>query len=64
MGVTARELDVLRLLAQRRTNPEIARILTISPRTAKSHVEHLLTKTGRRSRVELGELAIEHGLGD
>ena len=62
-GVTAREVDVLALLAGRLTNREIADRLSISPRTVKSHVERLLAKTGRRDRVELGELAAEVGLG-
>lgn len=56
-GVTAREVDVLRLLANRLTNREIADKLTVAPSTVKSHVERLLAKTGRRSRVELAELA-------
>ena len=62
MGVTDRELDVLALLGRRMTNPEIAVQLSISPRTVKSHVEHLLAKTGRVNRFELGELAVETDL--
>lgn len=56
-GITKREFDVLNLLGRRLTNREIADELTVSPATVKSHVERLLTKTGRRNRVELGELA-------
>jgi DNA-binding CsgD family transcriptional regulator len=43
-GLTERELDVLRLLGQGKTNPEIAAALFISPRTAGVHVTHILRK--------------------
>ncbi|MDW3214962.1 MAG: AAA family ATPase [Ilumatobacteraceae bacterium] len=56
-GVTAREYEVLQLLADRRTNREIATELVVAPSTVKTHVERLLAKTGRRNRIELGELA-------
>ena len=55
--LTGREYEVLRLLADRPTNRELADRLTISPATVKSHVERLLRKTGRRNRGELAELA-------
>ena len=50
--LTPRELEVYELLMQGRTNPEIARILYISPATTKVHVRHILRKLGVRSRVE------------
>lgn len=64
MGVTGREVDVLCHLAEGLTNKAIAERLFISPRTVKSHVEHLLAKTVLESRVQLASLAISHGLTD
>ena len=62
-GVTSREADVLALLAQGLANQAIADRLYLAPRTVKTHVEHLLAKTGRTSRVQLAALAIAEGLG-
>ncbi len=59
-GVTAREMDVLRLLGEQLPNVDIARRLVISPRTVEKHVERLLAKTARASRHELAELAALH----
>jgi DNA-binding CsgD family transcriptional regulator len=52
-GVTAREADVLRLVAEGLANKEIATRLYLSPRTIEKHVESLLRKTGARSRTQL-----------
>jgi DNA-binding CsgD family transcriptional regulator len=52
-GITAREADVLRLIADGLTNKEIAARLRLSPRTVEKHVESLLRKTGTRSRTGL-----------
>jgi DNA-binding CsgD family transcriptional regulator len=52
-GITDREADVLRLIGQGLANKEIAAKLGVSPRTVEKHVESLLRKTGRRTRVEL-----------
>lgn len=60
-GITAREMDVLRLLGERLPNLEIAHRLVISPRTVEKHVERLLTKTASASRRELAALAARHG---
>jgi DNA-binding CsgD family transcriptional regulator len=51
--LSARELDVARLVASGATNREIAEQLVISPKTASSHVEHILAKlgVGRRSEI-------------
>ena len=46
-GITARELEVLELLARGLTNKQIAETLFISEKTARVHVSHLLTKLGR-----------------
>jgi len=52
-GITAREREVLVLVAAGRTYAEIAVALTISEKTVSTHVSHLLAKTGARNRVEL-----------
>jgi len=57
LGVTVREADVLRLVAQGLANKEIATRLYLSPRTIEKHVESLLRKTGARSRTQLVTLA-------
>ena len=52
-----------RLLAQGLTYREISGALSISERTVGSHVEHVMTKLGIRSRARVAVWAIEHGLG-
>ena len=52
-GITAREADVLRLVAGGLANKQIAARLDLSPRTVEKHVESLLRKTGARSRTGL-----------
>jgi non-specific serine/threonine protein kinase len=56
-GLTPREAEVLRLLAERQTDREIAAALAISHRTAQRHVSNLLGKLGVGSRREAGEIA-------
>ncbi len=53
MGVTAREYDVLTLVATGLTNAEVARRLVLSPRTVDTHVANLLAKTGSDGRRDL-----------
>lgn len=61
-GLTAREIEVLRLIAQGYTNAEIAERLVISVKTVETHKAHIMEKLGRRSRVELVRYALEKGL--
>jgi DNA-binding CsgD family transcriptional regulator len=53
---------VARLVAQGRTNREIGEALVISSGTARTHVEHVLTKLDVRSRAEIAAWAVAHGL--
>lgn len=63
LGVlTAREKEVLVLVAEGRSNKDIAAHLVISERTARTHVSHLLAKMGLSSRTQAALLAIKEGL--
>jgi DNA-binding CsgD family transcriptional regulator/tetratricopeptide (TPR) repeat protein len=57
-GLTVREYEVLRLLADRLGNREIADRLHLSPRTVEKHVSSLITKTGLPNRIALSEFAV------
>jgi len=62
LGLTPRETEVLALLADGRSNPEIAEQLFISPKTASVHVSNILTKLEVDSRGEAAALAHRRGL--
>jgi predicted ATPase/DNA-binding CsgD family transcriptional regulator len=53
LGISEREFDVVRLVAEGLSNKEIARRLHVSVRTVESHVRHVLTKTGLVNRTQL-----------
>jgi DNA-binding CsgD family transcriptional regulator len=61
-GLTAREEQVIKLVAAGQTNAAIARTLTISERTVDRHVANIYTKLGLSSRAAATAFAYEHGL--
>lgn len=60
--LTARETEVLRLVAEGLTNDEIAQRLYLSPATARTHVSRAMTKLAARDRAQLVVFAYESGL--
>ena len=60
--LTARELEILRLLALGHTNAEIGHQLYLSIRTVESHRAHIQNKLRRSTRAELVRYALDHGL--
>lgn len=63
-GLTAREVDVLRLAARGCSNAEMAGELNVSPKTIGNHLEHIYTKTGARNRAMVALFAAQHSLLD
>ena len=61
-GLTAREAEVLRLIAEGQTNKAIAATLVISDHTVARHVQNMLHKLGFSSRASLAAFAVEQGL--
>ncbi len=61
-GLTAREGDVLALLAHGLPNKGIARQLGISPKTVSNHIEHIYTKLDVTNRAAAAMRAMQHGL--
>jgi non-specific serine/threonine protein kinase len=62
-GLTARETDVLRLIAAGCTSQEIAERLVISIHTVERHITHIYQKLGVRGRAEAVAFAFTHGIG-
>jgi DNA-binding NarL/FixJ family response regulator len=61
-GLTAREVEVLRLVAEGLTNEQVAERLIISPRTVEKHLESIYGKLGVSSRTAATRFAVEHQL--
>jgi DNA-binding NarL/FixJ family response regulator len=62
--LTARESEVLRLIAAGKSNREIARALFVSEATVKTHVNRIFAKTGSRDRAHAVSYAFTHGYAD
>jgi len=61
-GLTARELEILRVLATGKTNREIAETLVISDHTVRRHIQNIFAKLGVSSRAAATAFAFRHGL--
>ena len=61
-GLTAREIEVLILLARGMSNKQIAERLVITPKTAGNHVEHIYAKIDASNRAAAAMFAVQHGL--
>jgi DNA-binding NarL/FixJ family response regulator len=61
-GLTAREVDVLRLIAAGRSNQQIADTLVLSIKTVQRHAANIYAKIGAHSRVDAAAYALRHGL--
>jgi DNA-binding CsgD family transcriptional regulator len=61
-GLTAREVEVLKLAARGLSNKEIAQQLVISPKTAGNHIEHIYSKIGASTRARASLFAMQQGL--
>lgn len=61
-GLSAREIQVVQLIAGGATNEEVARVLVLSKRTVQSHLDRVMRKTETRNRTQLAVLAVQEGL--
>jgi len=62
-GLTIRELEVLRLIAQGFSNKEIAGLLRVSPHTVKTHLKNIFSKLDVTDRTQAAIWAVSRGLG-
>lgn len=60
LTLSARELEVLTLIVEGRSNPEIARMLYLSENTIKTHVRGILNKLGVSDRLQAAVLAVRY----
>ena len=61
ISLSAREMEIIQLVAGGLTNQDIAQKLTISKRTVDNHVSNMFTKTGSKNRVALLNWAMDNG---
>ena len=61
-GLTRRELEVVRLVAEGHTNREIAAALVLSERTVAKHLDHIFAKLDVSTRTAVATFAVRHGL--
>jgi DNA-binding NarL/FixJ family response regulator len=61
-GLSAREIEVLRLVAAGKSNRQVAEALVISLNTVERHISNIFSKTGVVNRVEAAGYASRHGL--
>ncbi len=61
--LTPREMEVIQLLTEGLSNKEIARLLSVSPRTVNFHLDNIYSKLGVNSRTEAAIYALRHGWG-
>jgi len=60
--LTARETEVLALMAEGLTNQQIAEVLSVAPSTIKSHVQNVILKLGASDRTQAAVLAVKSGI--
>lgn len=60
--LSTREQEVLKLIIEGRSNPEIANVLYLSPNTVKTHVRNILNKLGVDHRLQAAVVAVRAGL--
>ena len=61
-GLTAREVEVLRLVVRGMTNTQIAQELVLSKKTVATHLTHIFNKTNSENRAAAVAFAMRHGL--
>ena len=62
-GLTPRQVEIMLLVGKGYSNKEIARFLTISPETVKTHLKEVFLRFGLRNRVEAIDFTRQNGLG-
>ena len=62
LDLTSREIEILQSVLAGRTNKEIAVECRIAEKTVEFHLDHIYTKTGRRTRVMAGLWALQQGI--